>query len=70
MDIAQCPGCGSPRIKKVTGRLRRVCEGQSYIVQDVTYHRRADCGDQVYGPEAVRRIQAESPAYQVVNSVK
>ncbi len=37
--------------------------GQPYVVPDLEFHECPACGEQLYGPEAMRKIQAYSPAY-------
>jgi YgiT-type zinc finger domain-containing protein len=64
MDIKHCPSCGSARIKKVHGSLTRDFEGETYTVSGVTYYACPDCGERVYDPDAVRKIQAKSPAFR------
>jgi YgiT-type zinc finger domain-containing protein len=64
MDIKHCPSCGSNRIRKVCGSLLREFKGQTYTVSGLTCHECPDCGERAYEREAVRKIQAQSPAFQ------
>jgi YgiT-type zinc finger domain-containing protein len=64
MGISICPSCGSGKIKKVLGRISREYEGLKYSVPDVEYYECPDCGERIYGREAVRKIQSKSPAFQ------
>jgi len=64
MDIKHCPSCGSSRIKKIRGSVSREFEGEIYTVSGVTYHECSGCGERVYERDAVRKIQAKSPAFQ------
>jgi YgiT-type zinc finger domain-containing protein len=64
MEITFCPSCGSERIKKITATVTREFEGTTYSVPDVTYYVCPDCGEELYDGEAVRKIQAESPAFR------
>ena len=64
MDIRTCPTCGSKKIKKIRGNLTREFEGEKYSVPNVEYYECPDCGERIYGREAVRKIQAKSPAFQ------
>jgi YgiT-type zinc finger domain-containing protein len=64
MQISRCPSCESDRIKKVSGSVSREFEGETYTVSGVTYWACPACGERVYDQEAVRRIQAASPAFQ------
>lgn len=38
-------------------------QGQTYVVPDLEYHECPDCGERVYDPQAMRKIEAYSPAY-------
>jgi YgiT-type zinc finger domain-containing protein len=38
-------------------------QGQAYVVPDLEYHECPDCGERVYDPQAMRKIEAISPAY-------
>lgn len=38
-------------------------QGQTYVVPDLEYHECPDCGERVYDPQAMRKIEAHSPAY-------
>ncbi|MCY2951396.1 MAG: YgiT-type zinc finger protein [Planctomycetota bacterium] len=58
-----CPTCGSKRIKLVRRTLTRSSHGQIYKVPNVQFHACPDCGEHVYSPEAVSKIQAHSPAF-------
>ena len=64
MEITHCPSCGSSNIKKVRGKISRDFEGEAYTVSGVSYHACPDCGERVYGRDAVRKIQAVSPAFR------
>ena len=62
-SVNECPTCGSRRIKKVAGKWSGKYEGKPYQVSAVEYYACPDCGELVYPPEAMRRIQHASPAY-------
>ena len=62
-NVPKCPTCGSPRIRKVTGKWSGSCEGKPYQVAAIEYYACPDCGEMVYPPDAIRRIQHASPAY-------
>lgn len=59
LDIPICPTCGSKRIRKV----RRTWKGKRYAVPDLEFYECPACGEKLYGPEAMRQIEAYSPAY-------
>jgi YgiT-type zinc finger domain-containing protein len=63
LRITICPSCGSDRINLVcrdwTGKFR----GQSYTVPELEFYECPDCGEKVYDQQAMRRIEARSPAF-------
>jgi YgiT-type zinc finger domain-containing protein len=63
MNIAVCPSCGSKRIKKVRRKWSGEYKGQAYAVPELEYFECPDCGEKVYDRNAMRRIQACSPAF-------
>ena len=68
--IFTCPSCGSSAIRKVTGRCRGNYRGRRYTVEGLEYYTCPRCHEKVYPPEAMRRIQAASPAYSKPRSVR
>lgn len=62
--LHMCPSCGSEKIKKIRGNLTREFDGKKYTVSNVEYHECPDCGERIYGREAIRKIQAKSPAFR------
>ncbi len=64
MSITFCPSCGSKKLKKVRRNLVEECQGQTYVVPRLEFHECPDCGEKIYGPEAMRRIEAVSPAFK------
>ena len=61
--VSICPNCESPAIERVLGRWRGSYEGQTYEVANLEHYVCPDCGEKLYPPEAMRKIQACSPAY-------
>jgi len=61
--VSVCPTCGSHRIKRVRGKWGGSYQGESYEVAHLEYYSCPDCGEKVYPPEAMRRIQQASPGY-------
>lgn len=61
IDHKICPTCGSKRIRKVTRTLDRAHHGKAYRVPGVAFHECPDCGEQVFSPEAVDRIESHRP---------
>jgi YgiT-type zinc finger domain-containing protein len=58
LNIKTCPTCGSKRIRKVRRTVRRGGAGHEVSVPDVILHECPDCGERLYSPEALRRIQS------------
>jgi YgiT-type zinc finger domain-containing protein len=63
MKITLCPSCGSNRIRLVRQTLRREFRGQPYTVENLEFYQCPDCGERLYDPEAMRAIEAHSPAF-------
>ena len=63
LNIAQCPSCNSERIGKVQRDVTREFEGQTYTVPQLTFYECQECGERIYDPEAVRKIEDCSPAF-------
>jgi len=60
LEINTCPSCGSDRVRRTwTGEF----QGQRYSVPDLEYYECPRCGERVYNREAMRRIEARSPAF-------
>ena len=62
-EITVCPSCGSRDIRQVRRRWKGTCKGQTYTVAGLRFHECPDCGEKVYSPEAMRKIEAGSPAF-------
>lgn len=63
IQVSACPSCGSTTIQAVRGDWSGSYRGRRYVVKDLRYFQCPRCGEKVYGPEAMRRIQAVSPAF-------
>ena len=61
IDLKTCPSCGSRRIRRVRKTVTRKSRGRSYTVPNLTFHECPDCGEQVYSPEAMEKIEAHRP---------
>jgi len=70
LTITTCPTCGGKRIKKVTRDLRREFDGHAYVVPGLEFHECPDCGEHVYDRDAMRKIEAHSPAYATAHAHK
>jgi YgiT-type zinc finger domain-containing protein len=56
-----CPTCGSKRIRKVRKTVTRTSRGTSFTVPNLTYHECPDCGEEIYSPEAMEKVEAHRP---------
>lgn len=63
LHVSACPSCGSTTIRVVRGDWSGNYRGKGYVVKDLRYFHCSRCGEKVYDPEAMRRIQAASPAF-------
>jgi YgiT-type zinc finger domain-containing protein len=63
LKITRCPTCGSRKIKTVRRTLTRRFEGEAYTVPNLAFHECPDCGERLYDRDAMRKIEAHSPAY-------
>ncbi|MGD0949147.1 MAG: type II toxin-antitoxin system MqsA family antitoxin [Candidatus Binatia bacterium] len=63
IQITKCPTCGSRRIKKVRRNWKGSYRGHSYVVPTLEFYECPDCGEEIYDRDAMRKIEAHSPAY-------
>lgn len=63
LRITICPTCGSNKIRKVQRNWTGEYQGQTYTVPSVEFFECPVCGEKVYDPDAMRRIEAHSPAF-------
>jgi YgiT-type zinc finger domain-containing protein len=63
LKLDRCPSCGSERIKRVQRKWTGRVNGEAYSVPALEFYECPDCGERVYDREAMRRIQAASPAF-------
>ena len=63
MEIKICPSCGSRRIEKLRRDWNGDFEGKHYVVKDLEYYECPACGERVFDREAMRKIEARSPAF-------
>ena len=63
MEIKICPSCGSRRIVKLRRDWAGDFEGKRYVVRDFEYYECPVCREQVLDREAMRKIEARSPAF-------
>lgn len=62
--MTRCPSCRSRKIQHVTRDWQGNWKGQSYTVPALEYWDCPACGEKVFSPEAIRRIQSVSAAYR------
>jgi YgiT-type zinc finger domain-containing protein len=63
LRITVCPSCGSPKIKKVRRNWSGTYQGHSYTVPSLEFYECPACGEKVYDRQAMREIEARSPAF-------
>ena len=61
--LSICPNCGSPEIQSVRQDWTSTFQGEKYTVRALEHYSCPTCGEKVYPPEAMQRIQEASPAY-------
>ena len=60
LKITVCPSCGSTNIKKVKKLVTGTRNGKRYSAPDIEFYECPDCGERVYDPAAIRRIEKHS----------
>jgi YgiT-type zinc finger domain-containing protein len=63
MNMTVCPTCGSGKIKKVQRKWIRMFQDKTYSVPRLEFHECPVCGEKVYDRDAMRKIEAHSPAF-------
>ena len=64
LNIKTCPSCGSKKIKMVRRNWTGNFKGKEYTVPNLEYYECPDCGEKIYESEAMRQLQAHSPAFK------
>jgi len=62
LRITRCPNCGSDQIRLLTQDWANEFDHQVYVVPDLEFYQCPQCGERVYNREAMRKIEAYSPA--------
>lgn len=62
VPITRCPNCGSGNIKQVRRRVKGEYLGEPYAAPGITFYACPACGEHVYDPEAIRKIQSYRPS--------
>ena len=60
--FTKCPTCGSDKIKKVWRKRTGTFHGGAYSIPRLEFYDCPACGEKVYDREAMRKIEAHSPA--------
>jgi len=64
ITITRCPQCGSQDIQCVQQDWTGDYHGQTYSVPALEFYTCLACGEHVYDQDAMRKIEAASPAFQ------
>jgi len=70
ITINRCPTCGSARIKKVRRNWAGESRGKAYEVEGLEFYECPVCGERVFGREAMRKMEAHSPAFSRLRRMK
>jgi len=63
VEITRCPSCGSSTIRKVRRKWTGTYQEQTYSVENLEFYECPACNEKVYDREAMRAIEARSPAF-------
>lgn len=63
LRISRCPSCGSEEIQRVRRDWVGKFRGRAYTVPELEFYECPACGEKVYDRQAMRRIEACSPAF-------
>lgn len=64
IKITICPSCRGNKIEKVQRNWTGKYKGKTYTVPNLEYYECPDCGEKVYDRQAMRKIEANSPAFE------
>jgi YgiT-type zinc finger domain-containing protein len=67
--IKTCPTCGSDKIRYIIRDITRQYKDRTYTVPRVGFYACPNCGEKVYDREAMKKIEAHSPAYHKVEEL-
>ena len=70
MNLKSCPNCGSRKIRKVRRDWESEFEGKRYTVEGLDFYECPVCGEHVFDREAMRKIEAASPAFSRLHKLK
>ena len=60
----ECPSCGEQMVYLLEEDVRLDSGDVGFLVRDAEYWQCANCGEQMYGYAAMRKIESVSPAFQ------
>ena len=55
--LRRCPTCASPRIRAVVGEYRTRVQGEEVVIPQLVRDECPQCGEVLFGPEAMRRME-------------
>lgn len=64
LKIIVCPVCGG-KVNKIQENWIGEYQGQKYIVPGLEYYKCEHCGERIYDRDAMRKIEACSPAFEM-----
>lgn len=70
LRITFCPSCGSRKIAKVERNWSGTWHGRSYTVPSLEFYECPACGERIYDPQAMRKIEKHRPASAAVRPSK
>jgi len=70
LPLTRCPTCDSRKIKKVRRNWRGEARGQAYVVPNLQFYECPSCGERVYDPEAMDKIEAHRPASRKLRAAR
>jgi len=63
LPLSECPTCSSADIRRLCRDWIGHYRGRTYRVPKLEYYECPRCGERVYDREAMRKIEARSPAF-------
>lgn len=64
MQFKSRPTCGSQKIERVRWNWQNEFEGKRYVVSALEFYECPVCGERVFDPQAMRKIESVSPAFR------
>lgn len=60
LKLNVCPNCGNKNLKKVRKTVSGTRQGKRYSAPAVEFYECSECGERIYDPAAIRRIEQHS----------